>query len=69
MKEIAWFAQLNHMGNEASLGNQLRVDQLKVFCFMTSVKDPDLQYKFLRLKEPTADVMQLAFDLESTLSN
>ncbi len=64
MKVTAWFTQLNRMGNEASLEN-LIVDQLKVFCFVTSVKDPDLQYKFLHLKEPTTDVMRLAFDQES----
>ncbi len=43
------------------------VDQLKVFHFITSIKDPDLQYKFLCRKEPTADdVIQLAADLEAT---
>ncbi len=66
MKVTAWFAQLNRMGNEAYL-EDLTVDQLKVFHFITSVKDPDLQYKFLRLKEPTADdVIQLAAELEAT---
>ncbi len=54
------------MGNEANLEDPT-VDQLKVFCFITSVKDPDLQYKFLHLKESTTDdVIQLAADLEAT---
>ncbi len=69
MKVTAWFTQLSWMGNKASLEN-LTVDQLKVFCFVTSVKEPDLQYKFLCLKEIAAeDIMWLAFDLESTVSN